>query len=150
MSQGGQGAVGDQIGRPIDVLQHGLEQVEALLDPVGDRAPLLLAQDQRQGPERPGPLLVLAEDAVGDAGVADMPGGEVEARLGLAPGIFGEFAQEAQPVVPRPSHAVEQLVGNAGDGAVALQPLGQPPRRRHVEVREGLAADVQINRHAAS
>ena len=147
---GRQVAVGDQRGVAIEVAQQGFHQVGALLDAGGDLRPFLFAEDQRQRVERPAALVLLAIDPVGDAGVADVPGGQVEAALELALGILGEIAQEAQPVAARPAGGVEQLVGDALDRGIAAQPAGQPLGRRGLQVRGAATLGGGLSGHPAS
>ena len=101
MAAAGRAPSANSVRLAIDVLQQGLHQVGPLFDAGGDLRPLGLAEDQRQRVDRPAALVFLAVDPVGDAGVADVPGGEVEAALELALVVLGEVAQEAQPVVAR-------------------------------------------------
>ena len=62
------------------------------------------------------PLVLLAIDAVGDAGVADVPRGQGEAASDLPGRIVREVAQEMQPVVPGPPACVEQFVRDTARG----------------------------------
>ena len=121
----------------------------ALRHALGDRGPLVGADDQGHRTQRPHPLGLLAVDAVRDAGVADMPGGQGEARAQFAFAVFGEIAEEIQPNRPRPSGGVEQLVRNAWKRPIARQPRRQPRPRRTGEVG-GPLAPGWVSAHAGS
>ncbi len=123
---GGQEALAHQASRAVEVLEHGLHQLGPLLDSLANVQPLAMAEDQRQRVDRPGALGRLAIDAVGHPGVADVPGGQGEAFVQRLGRRLGQVAEEAQPIVARLALAVDQFVGNAGQGLVAIQPVHQP------------------------
>jgi hypothetical protein len=125
---GGQQALGHQTALAVDVGQHRLQHRGALGDAGGDLVPLGLGQDERQGIERPVALGLLAIDAVGGAGIADVAAGETEAVARVAGREGGEVAQEIQPMVARPTARIEQLVRDAGQRLVVLDPVAQTPR----------------------
>jgi hypothetical protein len=123
---GWQCAVGHQLAWPVDVAEHGIEQLRALGDSCGDHLPFLPGKHEWRMIQRPGALagerialVEIAMDAIGDAGVAHMPVGEAEAALQLVGRERRPFGQERLPV--RPDRAVRrhQLVIGAGQRPVA-------------------------------
>src|SRR5690606_3709800 len=96
--------------------------------------------------EGPTALGLLAVDAVGDAGVADVPRGQAEPVLGVEVGIFGEVPQQVQPVVARAPRGVDRLVGYAGQVPVALQRARELRGAERVEVGLAPRAAGSLNR----
>jgi len=123
--RGGQMSLADQPRLAIEVVQHRLEQGRALGHAGGDARPFRLAEDQRQRAERPGAFGVVAVDAMGDARVADMSGGQGEPVLELAFGKLGHRAQEPQPGGRRGPAGGLQLIRGVGQRPVAVQPAAQ-------------------------
>ena len=129
-----QGPFADHAGLAIEVGQQGLHQPGALGDAGGERRPFLGTDDQRRLAERPGTLRILAPDAVGDAGIADVAHGEIEAGGYFAFRVLSQIAEELEPVGPRPAGAVEELIGHAGERPIAAKPAGEARRALRIEI----------------
>ncbi len=72
-----------------------------------------MADDQGNRAERPATLVLLAVDAMRDAGVPDMSRRQAEATLEFVRRVFGKIAEETQPIFARSPGGVEEFVGYA-------------------------------------
>ena len=125
---GRQMALGDQPRLAVEVAQQGLHESGALLHAGDDLGPLPGAQQQWQRIDRPGALRILAIDAVGDAGVADVPGGQLEPLVQLLARQLGQATEELQPIGSRFAVRADQLVRYVRQRPIGAQPVLQPRR----------------------
>lgn len=120
---GRQRAFGHQPAFAIDVPQHQLQKLGALLDAGAELLPVGLVDQERQMAERPGPVGTVAGRAVGDAGLAQVAVGHAKAAFDLVGRQRAEGVEEPVPDRARAAVRPEELVGDAGQPAIVAYPL---------------------------
>ena len=127
----------DQLALAINIGEDPLHQLHALLDPLCDLTPFAGVYEQRHMGQRPGPFARVAVDAVGDAGVANVP---VRRRKASAYVICAKVRQQveiAQPMRAREAIRADEFIGNAGERLVIGDERGQTLRRGQVLLHRG-------------
>jgi hypothetical protein len=125
----GQFARSDQFGLAIDIGQQPLEQIGTLRDAVSDIAPLVLADQQRQCRERPGPLVRIAGQAEGGADLVDLAADPVLQPLQPALGQRGDAVEQMVPPASAPAHVATHDIAGAGLRDIGFEPTLPPGRQ---------------------